>query len=774
MKKFLLLLAMAFAVLPAEAQAKLDLRSMAQLRAKRLEMSKSSDSKFNQQMKVLKSAYGVPSNYMLAVIRLSDGYTEEDLEAEGVTVLRCSYGFAFVAVPVEQVEKVSQMKSVRCMQLARPVSNKMKNARAMTGVDKVHQGLGLPQAYTGKNVVSGIVDAGLDPNHINFMDADGNPRINFLAYLKVNENATSIDDVTDPKFYDSSNISKFSTDDKTSYHGTHTLGIMAGGYRGELNVAEANTTTGLADISSMANPYYGVAYESDIAAACGDLMDLIIAMGVDYILQYAAEEAKKPCVINLSLGSNTGAHDGTGVINQFFDECAKRDNAIICVSAGNEGDMNIACNKTFTSTDTELKTFIEGYNAEFSTGTAYARAGSTEIYSNDNTPFTEIKCVIYNTARGKIARNFSMTIDETTEGTGKYWVSSADYQEASTDMIDEILGRYFSGFIGLGWSYDEYSNRFYAIVDYTLINTEANADGQYKVGFIVNGVEGQRIDAYSDGTFSYFSNNGIEDWDDGMNNGSISDLATGNSLIVVGSYNSSSLWGALDGNVYHSSYNTPVNEVTTFSSYGTLVDGRNLPHVLAPGAVIISSMNHYYETAGYADVAATSAQVPETTRKDSYGWAMGTSMASPHVAGAIAMWLEADPTLTVDDVRDIIAKTAYKDEYTALEPDQVKVGAGKFDAYEGLKEVLLRKESGIGSINADDTKLVIAQDGERSFKVFLADAKNMTTSVYNTMGARVMYQSVEGNEDTINVDGLTPGCYIVNVNGRYSKCIVVK
>lgn len=773
MKKLLLLLALAFAVLPAEAQAKLDLRSRAQLRAKRLELSKSSDSKFSQQMKVLKSAYGVPSNYMLAVIRLSDGYTEADLEAEGVMVLRCSYGFAFVAVPVEQVEKVSEMKSVRCMQLARPVTKKMKNARALTGVDKVHQGLGLTQAYTGKGVVSGIVDAGLDPNHINFMDADGNPRINFLSYIKVNENATTLDELAIPKFYDASNISKFTTDDKTSYHGTHTLGIMAGGYRGELNVAEANTSTGFADISSMANPYYGVAYESDIAAACGDLMDVIIAMGVDYILQYAIEEAKEPCVINLSLGSNTGTHDGTGVINQFFDECAQRDNAIICVSAGNEGDMNIACNKTFTSTDTEMKTFIEGYNAELLSGTRYARAGSTEIYSNDNTPVTEITCVIYNTARGKIAKNLSMTIDETTEGTGKYWISSTDYQQASTDIIDQTLAKYFEGFIGLGWSYDEYSNRFCAIVDYTLINTEANAEGQYKVGFIVKGVEGQRLDAYSDGTFSYFSNNGIEGWDDGMNNGSISDLATGKSLIVVGSYNSANEWGALNGNVYRSTYNTPVNEVTTFSSYGTLVDGRNLPHVLAPGAVIISSMNHYYETGGYADEAATSAQVPETTRKDSYGWAMGTSMASPHVAGAIALWLEADPTLTVDDVKDIIAKTAYKDEYTALEPDQVKVGAGKFDAYEGLKEVVLRKNTGIGSINADDCRLVVSQVGEHSFKVFLADAKNISTNVYNTMGARVLSQSVEGNEDTVNVDGLTPGCYIVNVNGRYSKCIVV-
>lgn len=773
MKKFLLLLALAFAVLPAASQSKLDLLSKAQLRTKRLELAKMSDSQFSQKMKALKRGLGVPNSNMLAIIRLNDGYTEQDLQNEGVTVLRSSHGFAFVAVPAEQVEKVSQLKCVRHMQLSRTLTPKLNNARALTGVDKIHQGLNLTQAYTGKGVIAGIVDGGIDPNHINFQDADGNSRINHFEYLTIDPNATSTDKCVIRKVYDATTINKFTTDDNSSFHGTHTMGIMAGGYRGELNVAEADASTGLAPISSMANPYYGVAYESEIAAACGELYDIVIATGVEDILMYADKE-NKPSVINLSLGSNTGTHDGTGVINQFFDALAEDYNAIICVSAGNEGDMNIACNKTFTSTDTELKTFIEGYNAEINSETRYARAGSVEIYSNDNTPVTEITCVIYNSARGRIAKYLSMTIDETTEGTGKYWVSSADYQESSTDIIDQTLGQYFEGFIGLGWSYDEYSNRFCAVVDYTLINSESNASGKYKVGFVVKGTEGQRVDTYCDGQFSYFSNNDIEGWDDGMNNGSISDLATGKSLLVVGSYNSASEWGALDGLMYRASYNTPVNEATSFSSYGTLIDGRNLPHVLAPGAVIISSMSHYYENAGYADEAATSAVVPNTTRKDSFGWAMGTSMASPHVAGAIALWLEADPDLTLNDVKDIIAQTAHKDQYTDLEPDQVKVGAGKFDAYEGLKEVIRRKEAGIGSVNADDNRLVVQPTGERSFKVFLADAKNINTTVYTTMGACVLQQHAEGNEDTINLEALTPGYYVVNVNGRHSKCIVVK
>ena len=771
MKKFLLLLALAFAVLPAASQSKLDLLSKAQLRTKRLELAKMSDSQFSQKMKALKRSLGVPTSNMLAIIRLNEGYTEQDLQDKGVTVLRCSHGFAFVAVLIDQVEQVSQLKCVRHMQLSRTMKPMLKNARALTGVDKIHQGLNLTQAYTGKGVIAGIVDGGIDPNHINFQDANGNSRIGQFEYLTINPNATNYEEYVIPKVYDATNISKFTTDDKTSFHGTHTMGIMAGGYRGELNVAEADVSTGTSKISSMANPYYGVAYESEIAAACGELYDIVIAKGVEDILMYA-DDQKKPCVVNLSLGSNTGTHDGTGVINQFFDELVADYNAIICVSAGNEGDMNIACNKTFTDSDTELKTFIEGYDTEINNETRYARAGSTEIYSNDNTPF-EITCVVYNSSRKKNTRVFSLSIEDATKGIGKYWVTSNDYKATDTDILDETLTKYFEGYIGMIWNYDESSNRFQVVVDYMLINTAAN-DGRYKVGFIVNGKAGQRVDAYGDAQFSYFSNNDIEGWDDGMNNGSISDLATGNSLLVVGSYNSASEWGALNEYMYKATYDTEVNEVTKFSSYGTLIDGRNLPHVLAPGAIIISSMNHYYETAGYADEAATSAVVPTTSRKDSFGWAMGTSMASPHVAGAIALWLEADPDLTLNDVKDIIAQTAHKDQYTDLEPDQVKVGAGKFDAYEGLKEVIRRKEAGIGSVNADDNRLVVQPTGERSFKVFLADAKNINTTVYTTMGACVLQQRAEGNEDTINLEALTPGYYVVNVNGRHSKCIVVK
>ena len=110
---------------------------------------------------------------------------------------------------------------------------------------------------------------------------------------------------------------------------------MAGGYRGNITYAQRVTDQTSKQVVGP-NPFYGCAPESELVASCGDLQDMFIAMGVDDIVNYAKLSGKepKPCVINLSLGSNVGAHDSTSVMNKFLAECGK--DVIICVAAGNE------------------------------------------------------------------------------------------------------------------------------------------------------------------------------------------------------------------------------------------------------------------------------------------------------------------------------------------------------------------------------------------------------------------------------------------------------
>ena len=411
-------------------------------------------------------------------------------------------------------------------------------------------------------------------------------------------------------------------------------------------------------------------------------------------------------------------------------------------------------------------------------GKVYARNGQIDIYTDDLTPLTSLQAVIYNTDRNKVTKRFELPIDLSTMGTGKTWVTS-NYAQYENDIVDLTMEKYFSGQISLYWQNDSLLGRSHAIISFYLIdNPENNKDMQYKIGFIATGKKGQRVDAYAAG-FAYGINSfGIQGWDDGSSNGSISDMACAQKTLCVGSYNSTGAWAQLSGFAYHQDGNDLVpGEVTPLTSYGTLSDGRNLPDVLAPGAYIVSSANRYYlyKDSYQAEDSLLSALATKGEEKYPFIWSYGTSMATPVVSGIIALWLEADPTLTMDEIRDIIKKTSRFDD-AMKKADPVQVGAGKIDAYEGLKEVLRRKGDGnsITSVSSDADRLVLSQVGERQVKVFLAGAKTMNVSVITSAGQTVLSQQTDGDESLIDLSSLSRGTYIIRANGKSSKCILVK
>ncbi len=745
-----------------QAQSALDLGSQASLRRLRGEMPTTTTQQDGSK-RLAPAREQVTTTPVMMIV--DEGVTNEQLEAEGIMVNARRKNFVFASVALADVERVAGLRMIRQMQLPRDLQQNTDLTRVAMGVDKIHAGEDLPQAYTGKGVVAGIVDGGIDPNNISFRHANDTSRVEYLMHIYASSNSSAGYRMEE---YNRVTVRDFKTDDVTAFHGTHTLNIMAGGYKGNVTMAKQNSLIG-GDIIEAANPYYGMAYEADIVASCGTLQDYFIALGIDGILEYAYY-MQSPAVINLSLGSNTGPHDGSNMLSKYMELASEE--AIICVSAGNEGDLNIALNETLTETDKTVQSFIKPiYSTMTSDGYTYTnlRYGQVYIYSNDSTPF-DVKGVIYNTDRDIITFQ-QASIPASQAGNVVYYISSEDYRQNETDKLHANLSAAFHGYIGVGAQLDEESGRYYALVEYFLHDNTTKNKGQYIPGFIVEGKEGQRIDCFCDGMWSVLDGYGKTGWSNGSRNGSISDMACGEGVIAVGSYNNRITFNSLDGKSYNYNFFNE-GDVSPFSSYGTTIDGRNLPHVVAPGMTVISAISEPYTSGSNYASFPNYQQAKATANGKTYYWQeyIGTSMATPAVAGAIALWLEANPDLTVDEVKEIIAQTAVRDSCVLnSKADPIQWGAGKFDAYAGLKEVIRR--TAVEDIQADQ-RLMVQQTGERMYNIFLGGASELETTLYDLSGRAVIAYTATGDETTLDASALATGVYLLRVNNHTRKLII--
>lgn len=85
----------------------------------------------------------------------------------------------------------------------------------------------------------------------------------------------------------------------------------------------------------------------------------------------------------------------------------------------------------------------------------------------------------------------------------------------------------------------------------------------------------------------------------------------------------------------------------------------NQPEVLAVSALTADGEWANYSAMGpEVELLAPGSQILSTTPGDDYAWMTGTSMAAPHVAGAAALLMAEDPTLTGDEVRALLTSSA--------------------------------------------------------------------------------------------------------------------
>lgn len=673
------------------------------------------------------------------LVTLSDGYDASVLTALGLEPGPVRSGRTLVSLTPRQLVALASEPGIAAIDLGSMSRPMLMQARKLTGVDAIHEGTGLDRAYTGEGVICGMMDIGLDPNHHNFLDADGNQRIKRMWVLTGNNGSI--------QKFTGSNITSYTTDDSGETHGTHVLGIMGGGYRDRLEQAFYNDRGKKQTTSLRKNNYYGVAPDAELAPCCGTLGGSNILLAAENILAYS-KEVGKPAVMNLSLGHNTGPHDGTTNADRYLAEVGKE--MLIVISAGNEAADPVSIRKKFTAADNTVKTFV---------GKRASVTDIIDVWSFDEKPFTLIVSA-YDTETNQVvfSHEVSAPIAGTQYITGSYY-TVPDYIKPA--KFDECFGDH--GAIFITAEVNENNKRYNCKVTF---NTQSGSRTKVVPAITVKGAAGQTVDIYCGNDAGLQSLN-IPGFTQGDGTNSINDMACGDNLISVGAFVSSVSWPTIDSEYHYK--NSVQGDIADFSSYGITPDGRQLPHIAAPGSAIVSSISTYNYNASPASHYLVARK--EDTRRNSYWEQMsGTSMAAPFLGGVLALWLQADPTLTIDEVKDILKETAISDEYTQAAPH--RFGFGKIDPVEGIKKVL-----GIGAGVNDvvaESEIIINETAANTFNIYTPSAQAISARLYSISGAQAAALDTDTNDATLDATALPAGIYVLAVKaGSASRTLKV-
>jgi len=628
-------------------------------------------------------------------------------------------------VPVQNIEKIAMLSAVKNLQIGIPVHRKMDKARIVTNVSQVQSGTTLPFSYTGKHVVVGIIDNGFEYGHINFYDSTATT-LRIKRVWNQNNTGTPPAGFTYGNEYTTpSSILSAQFDNRTETHGTHVTGIACG----------ADKSNG--------NSYYGVATGADIAMVSYNLKDsttdnVSVSDGIKYLYNYATS-VNEPCVVNMSLGTQIGPHDGTSAFDQVCDALQGKGRLLVGAS-GNEGSDSMHISQTFSQANPTLKTFFTYYkNTQL--------IGISDIWGEANKTFS-IRVVVYNTTTG--------TEIYTTP------VINAAISFNNTYKLKTLNGAV--GSIQIFTERNAVNNKPNAFVGSDMTSIKAGNS----IGIIITAQDGT-VHAWADDFYSYFISNNLNGWSNGNSNNSVSEIGgTGKKIISVGAYVSKNTFTNTLNQSYRS--NEVLGNIASFSSTGPTIDGRIKPDITAPGSLVVSS----YSSAIISDPNYSKSIIKKNIVNGTpyyYGQLQGTSMATPMVTGILATWLEAKNDLSPDEVRTVLQQTSITDTFTGTLPTEGSNiwGTGKIDALKGI--LLCLRLGEIQKLQDSDNNYILYPNPVIGSLTILFGKKdtNVQVTLYSLNGQKI-YTKLIGDvsmtqEVTINLANISTGVYIISVNG---------
>ncbi len=274
---------------------------------------------------------------VIAKVTDADAWIETDDVFTGADLGPAPDGAHIVTarIPIRRIAEIRRLPFVQSLKASYPVRGQLR--ATLSAMDASSRALGPRDPDGGAGVVIGIVDFGGDFAHRNFRHVDGTTRLLALWDQSGESNADSPfgygrvfwPDQIDAALSTPHPHSALGYRPEALAHGTHVMDIAGGNGEG----------TGLPGLAPKADLIFVEAAASDVewegpdgvGQHFGDSVQILEA--VRWIFDQAGD---RPCVVNLSLGTNGGPHDGTSLVEIGLDAMlGEAPNRAIVVSAGN-------------------------------------------------------------------------------------------------------------------------------------------------------------------------------------------------------------------------------------------------------------------------------------------------------------------------------------------------------------------------------------------------------------------------------------------------------